>query len=78
MCKPAVSQLVFPNSQTFLAHTLLTQAGKLRVGDPFVVGTEWGRVRALWSGAGEALQEVGPGRHAQVGVASLMTSTEKA
>ena len=51
-----------------LPHPLLTplQGGMLRVGDFFVVGTEWGRVRALWSGAGEAMQEVGPGRHAQV------------
>ncbi|GAX74462.1 hypothetical protein CEUSTIGMA_g1911.t1 [Chlamydomonas eustigma] len=46
--------------------TVVVRSGKLRVGDPVVVGTEWGRVRALKSGSGESLEVVGPGRHALV------------
>lgn len=52
--------------------TVIVRQGRLKVGDPVVVGTEWGRVRALrtggGSGAGEAAPAggVGPGQHALV------------
>ena len=40
--------------------TVLVEAGTLRVGDPFVVGTFSGRVRALFSDAGLSVKEAGP------------------
>jgi len=40
--------------------TVLVQAGTLRVGDPFVVGTFSGRVRALFNDSGRAVKEAGP------------------
>src|SRR5882672_9332028 len=40
--------------------TLLVQRGTIRVGDTFVAGTEWGRVRALVTDRGESVNEAGP------------------
>jgi translation initiation factor IF-2 len=40
--------------------TLLVQRGTIRVGDIFVAGTEWGRVRALISDRSDSLGEAGP------------------
>ena len=40
--------------------TVLVQAGTLRVGDPFVVGTFSGRVRALFNDAGQSVKEAEP------------------
>ena len=40
--------------------TVLVQHGTLKVGDVFVAGPEWGRVRALVSDKGEQVQEAGP------------------
>jgi translation initiation factor IF-2 len=40
--------------------TVLVEAGTLRVGDPFVVGTFSGRVRALYDDSGQAVKEAGP------------------
>ena len=40
--------------------TVLVQNGTLRVGDIFVAGQEWGRVRALLDDKGRALTEAGP------------------
>lgn len=40
--------------------TVLVQRGTLRVGDIFVAGSEWGRVRALINDRGEMVQEAGP------------------
>lgn len=40
--------------------TVLVQRGTLRVGDIFVAGTEWGRVRALMNDRGEKVDEAGP------------------
>ncbi len=40
--------------------TVLVETGTLRVGDPFVVGTFSGRVRALFNDAGQSVMEAGP------------------
>ena len=40
--------------------TVLIQRGTLRVGDIFVAGSEWGRVRALVDDRGENQREAGP------------------
>ncbi|MSO84410.1 MAG: translation initiation factor IF-2 [Rhodospirillales bacterium] len=40
--------------------TVLVQKGTLRLGDAFVAGSEWGRVRALADANGRALTEAGP------------------
>lgn len=40
--------------------TLLVQSGTLGVGDIFVAGAHWGRVRALLDERGQALQSAGP------------------
>src|SRR5438105_13212243 len=40
--------------------TVLVQRGSLKIGDIFVAGSEWGRVRALLDDRGQALREAGP------------------
>jgi translation initiation factor IF-2 len=40
--------------------TVLIQKGTLKVGDVFVAGTEWGRVRALLNDLGQKLDKAGP------------------
>ncbi|MCQ9367740.1 translation initiation factor IF-2 [Brevibacterium sp. 50QC2O2] len=46
--------------------SVLIENGTLRQGDPFVVGTAYGRVRALFDEYGEQLEEAGPSRPVQV------------
>lgn len=46
--------------------TALVQEGTLRIGDPIVVGTAYGRVRAMVDEHGNRLQEAGPARPVQV------------
>ncbi|MDA1088798.1 MAG: translation initiation factor IF-2 [Proteobacteria bacterium] len=46
--------------------TVLVQRGTLRVGDIFVAGDEWGRVRALVDAHGENLKEAGPSMPVEV------------
>jgi translation initiation factor IF-2 len=46
--------------------TVLVQRGTLRVGDIFVAGDEWGRVRALIDAHGENLDEAGPSMPVEV------------
>lgn len=41
--------------------TILVDRGTLKVGDIFVAGSEWGRVRALNNDKGHAVDEAGPG-----------------
>jgi len=40
--------------------TVLVQRGTLRIGDIFVAGKEWGRVRAMFDAHGQSLDEAGP------------------
>jgi len=46
--------------------TVLIQRGSLRVGDIFVSGSEWGRVRALVDDRGQSLQAAGPSTPVEV------------
>ena len=46
--------------------TVLIQRGTLRVGDIFVAGSEWGRVRALLDDRGQNLLEAGPSTPVEV------------
>ncbi len=46
--------------------TLLIQRGTLRVGDIFVAGTEWGKVRAIINDRGERLEAAGPSMPVEV------------
>jgi translation initiation factor IF-2 len=46
--------------------TVLVQRGTLRMGEIFVCGTEWGRVRAMIDDRGEQLQEAEPARPVEV------------
>ncbi len=42
------------------AATILIQNGTLKVGDNYVVGTEYGRVRAMWNDRGKKITEATP------------------
>ncbi|MDT8345611.1 MAG: translation initiation factor IF-2, partial [Thermohalobaculum sp.] len=46
--------------------TVLIQRGTLRLGDIFVVGEQWGRVRALMNDKGERVSEAGPSEPVEV------------
>jgi translation initiation factor IF-2 len=46
--------------------TVLVQRGTLRVGDIFVTGSEWGRVRALINDRGQNIEEAGPATPVEV------------
>jgi len=46
--------------------TILVQRGTLDIGDIFVTGTEWGRVRALVDERGKQLDEAGPSTPVEV------------
>ncbi len=46
--------------------TVLVQRGTLRVGDIFVAGSEWGRVRGLTDATGASLEAVAPGMPAEL------------
>jgi len=46
--------------------TVLVQKGTLRVGEVFVAGSEWGRVRALVDDRGNSIQEAGPSSPVEV------------
>jgi translation initiation factor IF-2 len=46
--------------------TVLVQNGSLRVGDPFIVGNYFGKVRALMNDRGERVHDVGPAMPVEV------------
>ncbi len=46
--------------------TVLVQRGTLKTGDIFVVGAEWGRVRALYDDKGQQLTQAVPGQPVEV------------
>ncbi|HOJ38469.1 MAG TPA: translation initiation factor IF-2 [Ignavibacteriales bacterium] len=49
-----------------IVATILVQKGTLRTGDPFVVGIQHGRVRAMTDERGNKLEEAGPSTPVQV------------
>jgi len=52
--------------------TVLVQDGTLRLGDPFIVGSVFGKVRALFDDRGHPLEEAGPAAPVEVlGLAAL-------
>lgn len=46
--------------------TVLVQGGTLRVGDPFVCGSTWGKVRAMFDDRGKKIKKAGPSTPVQV------------
>ncbi len=46
--------------------TVLVQNGSLKIGDPFIVGPIFGRVRAMFDDIGRAVEHVGPSTPVQV------------
>ncbi len=46
--------------------TVLIQRGTIKVGDIFVAGSEWGRVRALNNDSGEVIESAGPSMPVEV------------
>ncbi|MEM9406458.1 MAG: translation initiation factor IF-2 [Acidobacteriota bacterium] len=46
--------------------TILVQTGTLRIGDAFVCGSTWGRVRSLSDDRGERIKEAGPSTPVEV------------
>lgn len=58
--------------------TLLIQNGTLRLGDPIVVGTNYGKVRTLKNDKGEEITEAGPSLPVEVtGLNGIPTSGDK-
>ncbi len=55
--------------------TVLVQKGTLRVGDPFVVGSDYGKVRAMLDDFGNRVEEAGPSTPVEVlGLAGVPTA----
>ena len=46
--------------------TVLVQKGTMKVGDPFIVGTSWGRIRALIDENSQRYQKIGPSVPAEI------------
>jgi translation initiation factor IF-2 len=46
--------------------TVVVQSGTLRVGDPFICGNQWGKVKALLNDLGERFEEAGPATPVEV------------
>src|SRR5207253_9321739 len=46
--------------------TVLVQQGTMKVGDPFIAGQIFGRVRAMFNDLGEAINEAGPATPVEV------------
>ena len=46
--------------------TVIVQKGTVRVGDPIVAGTYYGRVRVMWNGLDKLLDKIGPSTPARI------------
>jgi translation initiation factor IF-2 len=54
------------DSKKGVVATVITESGIIKVGDPFVVGTSHGKVRALVNDRGERLTQIGPSEPAEL------------
>ncbi len=54
------------DSQKGIVATIIAENGIIKVGDPFVVGTSHGKVRALVNDRGERLEKIGPSEPAEL------------
>ena len=54
------------DSQKGIVATVIAENGIIKVGDPFVVGTSHGKVRALVNDRGERLEKIGPSEPAEL------------
>jgi len=54
------------DSKKGVVATVIAQAGTIKVGDPFVVGTSYGKVRALVNDRGARLERIGPSEPAEL------------
>jgi translation initiation factor IF-2 len=54
------------DSKKGVVATVIAESGTIKVGDPFVVGTSHGKVRALINDRGERLDKIGPSEPAEL------------
>jgi len=54
------------DSQKGIVATVIAENGIIKVGDPFVVGTSHGKVRALVNDRGERMERIGPSQPAEL------------
>lgn len=58
--------------------TILVQTGTLRIGDIFVCGHEWGKIRTMTSDLGQRVKEAGPSTPVQVtGLSGIPTAGDE-
>lgn len=66
------------NKQVGSIVTVLIQNGTLRLGDPIVVGTSFGKIRTLKNDKGEEITEAGPSRPVEItGISEVPSAGDK-
>ena len=66
------------DNKTGSSATLLIQNGTLRLGDPIVVGTSYGKVRTLKNDLGQNITEAGPSAPVEItGISSVPSAGDK-
>jgi len=66
------------NKQVGSIVTLLIQNGTLRLGDPLVVGSSYGKIRTLKNDKGEEITEAGPSRPVEItGISEVPSAGDK-
>jgi len=66
------------NKQVGSIVTVLVQNGTLRLGDPVVVGTSFGKIRTLKNDKGEEITEAGPSRPVEItGISEVPSAGDK-
>ena len=66
------------NKQVGSIVTILVQNGTLRLGDPVVVGTSFGKIRTLKNDKGEEITEAGPSRPVEItGISEVPSAGDK-
>ncbi len=64
-CEATVIETKLSEKIGFVA-TIIVNKGKLKIGDPFVCGYSYGKVRAMFNDRGERISELKPGEPAEV------------